>query len=268
MKELQHEYFPHDYNASGDENMVRLLRALGSLGTGIYWRIVERLYQSEGQLLADYDLLAYALREEAKTIARVVGEFDLFYKKGKSFGSRSVDRRLNQRREKREKASRAGRASADARSTAVEHPSNERPTKKKERKEIQKDPPAPPAAGRNHDGFDQFWEAYPKKKGRGAAYKAWQKVRPDAALIGRILAAVAAQKARDPQWSKEEGRFIPYPATWLNQERWSDEAEIPERTASGPKTCESENCMYLLVRPDGLRFPNDCEKCEAAARRV
>jgi hypothetical protein len=25
------------------------------------------------------------------------------------------------------------------------------------------------------------------------------------------------------QWSKDGGIFIPYPATWLNQERWNDE---------------------------------------------
>ena len=24
------------------------------------------------------------------------------------------------------------------------------------------------------------------------------------------------------QWQKDKGRFIPHPATWLNQERWQD----------------------------------------------
>jgi hypothetical protein len=27
------------------------------------------------------------------------------------------------------------------------------------------------------------------------------------------------------QWRRDDGRFIPHPATWLNQRRWEDEAE-------------------------------------------
>jgi hypothetical protein len=32
------------------------------------------------------------------------------------------------------------------------------------------------------------------------------------------------------QWLREGGRFIPNPATWLNQERWGDEPdpEVPQ----------------------------------------
>ena len=28
------------------------------------------------------------------------------------------------------------------------------------------------------------------------------------------------------QWKKDNGKFIPYPATWLNQERWTDEIKM------------------------------------------
>lgn len=70
--------------------------------------------------------------------------------------------------------------------------------------------------------FDQFWRAYPRKVGKGAARKIWARLKPDAALTARMLAAIAQQQD-SPQWQKDGGQYIPYPATWLNQERWDDE---------------------------------------------
>lgn len=72
--------------------------------------------------------------------------------------------------------------------------------------------------------FGQFWKAYPRRVAKGAARKAWEKLRPDRQLTERILAAVERDKATD-QWQRENGRFIPHPATWLNQQRWEDEPD-------------------------------------------
>ena len=73
--------------------------------------------------------------------------------------------------------------------------------------------------------FDTFWKAYPKKVAKGDARKAWgqtERIRPD---IATLLDAIQAQMASD-QWRKNEGQFIPYPATWLRQERWDDELKV------------------------------------------
>ena len=69
--------------------------------------------------------------------------------------------------------------------------------------------------------FVLFWNSYPKKTGKEAALKAWNKMkfRGD---IGHILFAVKQQTASD-QWKKDDGQFIPNPATWLNQGRWDDQ---------------------------------------------
>ena len=40
-----------------------------------------------------------------------------------------------------------------------------------------------------------------------------------------ICAAVENYKETD-QWKKDNGQFIPYPATWLHQERWKDEITV------------------------------------------
>jgi hypothetical protein len=67
--------------------------------------------------------------------------------------------------------------------------------------------------------FADFWNAYPKKVGKGAAEKAWTKV---VAPIDILMAAITKQKNSE-QWRKDDGKFIPNPATWLNQKRWLDE---------------------------------------------
>lgn len=80
--------------------------------------------------------------------------------------------------------------------------------------------------------FVQFWAAYPNKTGKGAAEKAWSKIRPDKALFERIMAALEKAKASE-QWNRENGRYRPNPATWLNQKRWEDEYPEPVRQDRG-----------------------------------
>lgn len=73
-------------------------------------------------------------------------------------------------------------------------------------------------------GFDSFWKAYPRKRAKLDAQKAWKqtaKVRPE---LGIVLNAIAAQKG-SRGWLKHNGDFIPYPATWLRAGQWDDEVE-------------------------------------------
>lgn len=72
------------------------------------------------------------------------------------------------------------------------------------------------------DGFDIFWKAYPKKKAKDDALKAFRKRKPDQELLAAILKAIDSQVMSD-EWIKDGGKFIPYPATWLNDGRWQDE---------------------------------------------
>lgn len=73
----------------------------------------------------------------------------------------------------------------------------------------------------NIDHFDVFWEAYPKKMAKGQAKKAWAKaIKSEDAqnIIDATVGYAICQKGKDKQ-------FIPYPASWLNAERWKDEPE-------------------------------------------
>lgn len=73
-------------------------------------------------------------------------------------------------------------------------------------------------------GFDDFYRAYPKKRGREDAARAWRKVRPED--VSAILAAVEGFKASE-DWQRENGRYVPYPATFLNGRRWEDQVSEP-----------------------------------------
>lgn len=67
--------------------------------------------------------------------------------------------------------------------------------------------------------FLAFWAAYPSKTAKTAAWAAWQKHRPP---LAACLTALAWQR-QQPGWTKDGGKFIPHPATWLNAGRWTDE---------------------------------------------
>ena len=67
--------------------------------------------------------------------------------------------------------------------------------------------------------FDVFWQAFPKKKKKEDARKAWEKIRPN---IEVVLKALEWQK-KSPEWFKQGGQFIPYPATWIRSHSWEDQ---------------------------------------------
>lgn len=71
--------------------------------------------------------------------------------------------------------------------------------------------------------FDAFWSAYPKKKSKGDAEKAFKALKVDDDMLARILTTIEAVKL-SKDWQKDNGQFIPYPATWLRNKGWEDEA--------------------------------------------
>lgn len=70
--------------------------------------------------------------------------------------------------------------------------------------------------------FNQFWYEYPKKKAKLAAMRVWAKLKPDDELFEAIMLGLRRARA-SIEWKREGGRFIPHPATFLNQGRWEDE---------------------------------------------
>jgi hypothetical protein len=82
-------------------------------------------------------------------------------------------------------------------------------------------------------GFDAFWMSYPKKLGKETAKKAWAKISPQNGLSEAILASVDQHK-KTPDWLKDGGQFIPYPATFLNGKLWEDVLTVTKQPEAVP----------------------------------
>jgi hypothetical protein len=75
------------------------------------------------------------------------------------------------------------------------------------------------------EDFEVFWKAYPRRVGKGSAWKSWQRVNGHGAAI---MAALEWQTKSEFHLMKPE-QYIPHPSTWLNQNRWDDEAPDPNK---------------------------------------
>ena len=71
------------------------------------------------------------------------------------------------------------------------------------------------------DDFNAFWSIYPRKEGKGAAWESWKIRKSPVPDIEAVLPALR-RAMNSQQWTKDGGRFIPHPATWINQRRWED----------------------------------------------
>jgi len=82
--------------------------------------------------------------------------------------------------------------------------------------------PTPLGGSGGGEDFDRFWKAYPRKVKKKEALKSWAEIKPDRALLEKMLATLDWQ-CQSPDWTKDGGQYIPHPASWLNAGRWEDE---------------------------------------------
>ncbi len=98
-------YFSHDYNTRTDKKIKALLVKHGYLGYGIFWAIIEDLYNNANALPNDCEGIAYDLRTTPEIVKSILNDFGLFVINDVFFKSDSVQRRLDERNFKSLKAS-------------------------------------------------------------------------------------------------------------------------------------------------------------------
>lgn len=70
--------------------------------------------------------------------------------------------------------------------------------------------------------FEEFWNNYPRKKAKAAGRKAYDKARQTGSredILAGAMRYAAERSSEDPQFTK-------HPSTWLNQQCWTDEADV------------------------------------------
>jgi uncharacterized protein YdaU (DUF1376 family) len=208
---------------------------LSMLEDAAYSRMLRWCYANERPLPFDIKQIERLVRAQSKpereAVSNVLSEF--FVQMDDGWHQDRVDREIARYQDKQRKASASANARwkkgethnegnanayANALQTLCEGNANQTP-------DTNKTPIAPLPGGEtvasSPPGFDDFWQAYPRKVGKGAALTAWKRARVNGHLAD-VLAAITVQRSSE-QWQRDGGRFVPNPATWLNQRRWEDE---------------------------------------------
>ena len=232
------EWFRHDSNANLDEKLQEVLLDYGLEGYGLYWYCIELIV---GKTSADN--ITFELKHDARIIARNTGSsaqrveemmkrfisVGLFENTDGKITCLKVAKRLmssatsNPKMRNMIQDIRISHDSVMTTSNIVMQEENR--IEEKEEKRIERIEKKQTIRTKVLDTyFEDFWYFYPKKVGKDAAIKAWNKVKPDILLVSDALKWQKESK----QWQAEDGKYIPNPATYLNQGRWKDEAPLQE----------------------------------------
>jgi hypothetical protein len=235
----QMEWFRHDSNANLDEKLQEVLLDYGLEGYGLYWYCIELIV---GKTSADN--ITFELKHDARVIARNTGSspqkveemmkrfisVGLFENTDGKITCLKVAKRLMSSATSNPKMRHMIQDIKQHYDTAIDAMSHDGimtasniiTAEENRIEEIRLDKKHKTI--NNNSNFLDFWEWYPKKVGKDAAYKAWIKLKPDYDLV--VNALLWQRETR--QWQAEDGKYIPNPATYLNQGRWKDEAPLEQ----------------------------------------
>lgn len=122
-------YFPHDYNARTDPKLQEVIMTHGMAGIGVYWCIVEMMYEQGGRLpIRLIKTIAFNLHTSEEVVESIIKDFELFDISEDEFYSRSAERRIGQIKEKSEKAKQSINARWEKEKTKKEQDEYERNT--------------------------------------------------------------------------------------------------------------------------------------------
>lgn len=86
-----------------------------------------------------------------------------------------------------------------------------------------------PDGSTTKERFTQFWEEYPRKIDRKICEETFNKKVTTPEVWESFKRGYKKYIALWDSFPEEEKRFIPYPRTWLNNERWNDEVETKKK---------------------------------------
>jgi len=228
------KWFKHDSDASNDAKLKKLRIKYGAQGYGIYWYCLELIARNvekhnltfelehDAEIIADDFKLSSDLVQHIMSFMVDIGLFE------NTTGVITCLKMATRTDEYTQKLIQSNKKSPDNIPTlSGDNPKKSVLIEEKRREEIRteenitdKKKPLRTIVLDNY--FEDFWYKYPKKVGKVAAIKSWNKMKPDILLVIDALNWQIETK----QWQQEDGKYIPNPATYLNQGRWMDEAPI------------------------------------------
>ena len=89
-------------------------------------------------------------------------------------------------------------------------------------------PRVPPVSSPGYSpAFLLFWTSYPKRVGKGEALRSWKRQ----GLESKATTILEGLERNRAYMLRDDGKFIPNPATFLNQNRWEDDPPIASETS-------------------------------------
>ena len=85
--------------------------------------------------------------------------------------------------------------------------------------------------------FTSFWDAYPKKIDREAAWNAWKLLNPSPSIAQQILSCLEQWK-KCSQWTEDGDRFIPNAAKFISKGYW----QSPPIVGTGKQKANPMHC--------------------------
>lgn len=219
-------YFSHDYNARNDAKIKKLISKHGFLGYGIFWAIIEDLYNNTNVLPTDYESIAFDLRTDKEKIESIVTEFGLFVFEGDSFGSLSVQKRLEERNAKSEKArnsvlKRWANKGTDTVVLQTKYDSNTIKESILKENKINN-------SSLNLEIFDNFRKIYlGTKRGNETEFNNFKKHKDWESVLPTLTDLLNSQ-IKNRALKKQRGEFVPEwknLQTWINNRCWEEVVE-------------------------------------------
>lgn len=213
-------YFSHDHHARSDKKILPLLMKMGWEGYGLYWALIEMLYEEGGYIMQTHcESIAFALRVDCSVINSLINDFSLFVIEEGKITSDSVLRRLDLIKQKSTTASKSAQLSWEKRrnTNALQTECKRNAIKENKIKENIVVVNVP---------FEQFWEVYGKKRDKAECIKVWQSLTDGERLD--IMAHIPKYKTYQP-----EEKFRKDPIRYLKKKSWMD--EMPTTTEQEPQ---------------------------------
>ena len=92
-------FIRHDVDASRDTKIQELKLDHGMLGYGVYWALIEYLFEKGGKAKYDFRLLAHVLNVDARTLRKIlpdcIEKYHLFDEEDSYFWSNRLNRELD-----------------------------------------------------------------------------------------------------------------------------------------------------------------------------
>ena len=102
---MKKTYFKHQSNSFTDIKIIKMRSKLGIQSYGIFWALLELLFNEENKLcIDDYSVLAFTLQCDPDILKQVIEDFDLFVIEDNCFYSKRLNNHIEEINNKSSKA--------------------------------------------------------------------------------------------------------------------------------------------------------------------